>query len=355
MTLSDIAHIRLQNQQLVRPRFSSPAELVRWFGAVQSQDLPASLWAVGMRLNKPCTEAHIEQAIANKLIVRTWPMRGTIHLVPAEDAKWMTRLLGPRLDAKVVSNFRRAELTEHEVTLAGEVIAATLRGRQCIRAEVYRALEDAGIATGGRNGEQRGMHLLVYWARHGLICVTPRRGKQQTFALLDEWLPGGRNLEGDEALAELAERYFQSHGPATIKDFAWWTGVTVAEAKRAVGRIEQLLQAATVDGTDYWFINNAQAQSAQAFLLPPFDEYTIAYADRSAVIDRNKLKSVGYGIAPNVVIDGRIAGTYKRTLQKQSVTIALQPLNPLSTEYDMLVKEAAKRYAAFLGLEANVA
>ncbi len=350
MTLADIARIRLHNQQLTKPRFSTPAELVRWFGAIQSQDLLASLWAVGLRLKISLTEAQVEQAIADKTIARGWPMRGTIHLVPAEDLRWMTRLLGPRLDAKVASNFRRAELTPDIIKRAGDIIGATLAGKQCTRAEIYAALEAAGIPTNGLNGEQRGMHLLVYWARHGLLCITPRRGKQQTFALLDEWLPGGRDLSDDEALAELATRYFQSHGPATTKDFAWWTGLTVTEAKRATEHIRKNLHTINVEGIEYLMTDKTAVTSSAPLLLPAYDEYTIAYADRTAAVDPDLLRTVGYGIAPNLIIDGRITGTWKRTLQKQSVVINVELRQPLSPQQKQLVKNAAERYAHYIGL-----
>src|SRR5262249_19877281 len=156
-------------------------------------------------------------------VIRSWPMRGTIHLMPAEDARWMVRLLAPRLDARVAANYRRAGLSPHVLNPARDVIAQTLAGEQWTPGRGYAAPAAAGIPTSGQDAEQRGMHLLVHWARHGLICITPRRGRQQTYALLDEWLPGGTSLEGEEGLAEMARRYFRSHGPATVRDFAWWT------------------------------------------------------------------------------------------------------------------------------------
>ncbi len=252
MTTPDIARLRLLNQQIAQSNCKTPADVVRWLGAVQAQDLLGSLWAIGLRLSKPVTEVEVEQAIAEKTIVRSWPMRGTIHFMPAEDAKWITRLLAPRIDAKAIANYRRAGLSPEIIAQAGEIFKQTLSGRQCTRAELYAALNTAGIATGAQNGEQRGMHLLVHWARHGLICLAPRRGKQQTFALLDEWLPTGNNLTGEAALTELARRYFRSHGPATTKDFAWWTGLTATEAKRIIANLKEL-RSQTIEGAEYWF------------------------------------------------------------------------------------------------------
>lgn len=354
----DVAGLRLQSQRISRPEGRTPADVVRWFGAIQAQDLPASLWAVGLRMGEAVTEADVERAIADKSVIRSWPMRGTIHLMPAEDARWMVRLLAPRLDAKVAANYRRAGLSADIVARAGEVIAATLAGQQCTRAEIYAALQAAGIPTDGQNGEQRGMHLLVHWARHGLICITPRRGKQQTFALMDEWMPGGAELAGDEALAELARRYFRSHGPATIPDFAWWAGLTLTEARRAAAGVTGEFVQASVDGVEYWLtpsLGGGRVRAApRAFLLPPYDEYTVAYADRSAVVDRDRLAAVGHGIGPNLIIDGRLAATWKRTLKKGMVFIDVDPLRPLTRDEKGLVPAAVDPYARFLGVSPTI-
>jgi len=355
----NITGLRLQSQRISRPEGTTPADLVRWFGAVQAQDLPASLWAVGLRMSKAVTESDVEQAIADKSVIRSWPMRGTIHLMPAEDARWMVRLLATRLDPKLAGNYRRAGLSPEIIKRAGDVIASTLSGQQCTRAEVYAGLNAAGIPTDGQNGEQRGMHLLVHWARHGLICITPRRGKQHTFALMDEWMPGGTELSSDEALAEMARRYFRSHGPATIKDFAWWTGVTLAEATRAAEAVRGEFDRESIDGIEFWLSPNLGGgrtrKAPRAFLLPPFDEYTIAYADRGAVVDRDRLAATGHGIGSNLIIDGRLAGLWKRTLKRDTVAIELDPLLPLTPEEKALVPAAVEPYARFLGLSPAIA
>ncbi len=333
--------------------------MVRWFGAVQAQDLPASLWAVGLRMGRAVTDVDVERAIADKSVIRSWPMRGTIHLMAAEDARWMVRMLAPRLDRKLVGNYRRAELSPEIIMRAREVITKTLAGKQCTRVEIYAALNAAGISTDGQNGEQRGMHILVHWARHGLVCITPRRGKQQTFALMDEWLPGGNELSGDGALAEIARRYFRSHGPATIKDFAWWTGVRLIEAKRAAEAVRGELDRERIDGVEVWLrpgLGVGRARNApRAFLLPPFDEYTVGYADRSAVVDRERLVAAGHGIGSNLMIDGRLAALWKRTRKRDAVCIELVPLRPFTREEKGMVPAVVESYARFLGLSPTIA
>lgn len=227
MVTSDIAWLRLHAQLLNRHPLSTPVEVVRWLGAVQAQDHLSSLWAIGLRLPK-ATEADIERAIADREIVRTWPLRGTIHYVAAEDTRWMLELLTPRVVARSAGLYKQFELDETIFARCRVLLTSALQGsRQLVRKEAYRVLEEGGVATGG----SRGLHLLGRLALEGLICFGPREGKQPTFVLLAEWVPRPRVLNRNEALAELTQRFCMSHGPATAQDFAWWSGLTVVDAR----------------------------------------------------------------------------------------------------------------------------
>jgi hypothetical protein len=355
ITLSDIVQQRLYNQRLTRPDLASPAEVVRWFGAVQAQDLAGSRYAIGLRM-PAATEAVVEKAIGDRSIVRTWPMRGTIHYVPGEDARWMLKLLAHRQNVRYRGVYRRAGLTEEIIARAGEFLARALQGgKQMKREELYAALEQAGIAT---TNEQRGLHLLGYWAREGLICLGPRHGKQPSFTLLDEWIPKPRLLEGEEALALLARRYFTSHGPATEHDFAWWSGVTLAEARLSLKMIETKLVRTSEDSRTYWAGPSAPTApfpGPTAYLLPPYDEFTVAYKDRSGFLDPTlSEQEQSYGIGPSILLDGRIAGSWKRTLQKDSVLVRLNPFASLKEEQRAALAMAAESYGRFLGLPVEI-
>lgn len=342
---------RLHNQHIITPHFKSPAETVGWFGVVQAQDLMGSLYAVALR-TKGATLASVEQAIADKTIVRTWPLRGTIHLVLPQNARWMLALNRKRQIASAASNYRRAQLTPDIFKHARDIFKHELSGgAQRTRPELYDALHRAGIETSIINGEQRGMHLFVYWALKGLLCIGPRREKQQTFVLMDEWIPQGRHLSEDEALAELATLYFRSHGPATIKDFAWWAGLTLAQARRGLQQVVGSFIPVTVDNTDYWVTPHTQQLSAAGvFLLPPFDEYTVAYADRSQVIGHHHPKKINFGLSPNLIINGKIAGTWRRTLKKDSVSIEVKQLTKLTIADKKAIQTAADHYSFSQGL-----
>ncbi|MFN8420818.1 MAG: winged helix DNA-binding domain-containing protein [Anaerolineae bacterium] len=215
-----ITQQRLSNQILIGDPLSDAAQVVEWFGAVQAQDYAGCLLGVGLRLGNSSVRA-VEKAIAARTILRTWPMRGTVHLVPAADAKWMLRTLTPRVIARSAARYRELGLDANTLTRCRDLLIKALQGGKLLpRKQVYAALEAGGIS----NTKERGSHIIGHWAQEALICVGPHQGKQPTVALLDEFVPHSRDLQGDAAWAELALRYFRSHGPATIQDFCWWTG-----------------------------------------------------------------------------------------------------------------------------------
>jgi hypothetical protein len=338
-----IAQRRLRTQRLAGAGFGSPADVVRWFGAVQAQDYAGALWAVGMRTTE-ATAADVEQAIAARAIVRTWPLRGTIHLVAPEDLRWMLTHFAPRTIARAAPRFRQLELDAPVLAKSASILVRALQGgRQLSRPRLYALLERAGIAT----RDNRGLHILWRCAHDGLICFAAREGKQPAFALLDEWVPPGKTLDRDEALAELARRYFTSHGPATIADFTWWSGLSAADARKAqelAGPIPESTRA-----------TRSRVRSPHAVLLPPYDEYTVAYRDRSAALDPAHAAAARNGIfSPTIVLDGRIAGTWTRRLTKDGVAIALQPFATLTRARARAVAAAADRYGRFIGRPARV-
>lgn len=351
----NIAHLRLQNQRITGNPFAKPQDVVAWLGAVQAQDFLGALWAVGLR-TQSASEGDVEQTLVNRTIVRTWPMRGTLHFVAAADVRWMLELMTPRV---IAANTRRLqqELDLDDAILARsrDVFVGVLQGgRQLSRKAMYEALEAAGISAAG----QRGLHILWRLAQEGLLCFGARDGKQQTFVLLDEWIPHARRLNRDEALAELARRYFTGHGPATVQDFAWWSGLATTDAMAGLESVKPDLVCEVIDGQTYWLSSSmptAKDVSPIAALLPAYDEYTVAYKDRSAVLnplDAQRADS-GNGIFnPTLVLDGQVVGTWKRTLAKGSVAITLRPFTRLKKTEEHAFAEAARQYGAFLGLPA---
>ncbi len=347
-----IARRRLWSQHIAQPRFDHPSQVVAWLGAVQAQEYLSALWALGLR-TRQATEASIEQALADKNVVRTWPMRGTIHFVEASDVRWMLALLTPRVVARGAQRFRELGLDESVVARSKAVFASALQGgKQLKRDEMYARLEQAGISTAG----QRGYHLLWRSAQEGLICFAAREGKQHTFALLDEWVPASKALTREESLAEVARRYFTGHGPATLQDFVWWSGLTVADARAGLEMVGSQLARESIGEQTYWASLNAQAvadTSLPAFLLPSFDEYLVGYRDRSAVLDPAHAKQAvpGGGIlSATVVVDGQVVGTWKRTIKRDRIVLQVDPFSELGQAATHAVAAAVDRYSKFLGM-----
>jgi hypothetical protein len=359
LAAGDVAKRRLQNQLISKTRFDEPADVVRWFGAVQAQDYLAALWGVGLR-TRSADERAIEQAIAARQIVRTWPMRGTLHFVAPNDIHWMLELLTPRVVRATRARHRQLELDDKVFAQSERVLVRQLEGgRQVTRPALYEALDAARIAT----KESRGLHIIGHLAQKGIICFGPRAGKQATLVLLDEWIPNATRLHRDAAIVELTQRYFTSHGPATMQDFAWWSGLTLAEIRLGLEGAASHLVHETIGDRTYWLAagssrREARASAARAHLLPAFDEYTVAYSDRSAVLHPKYAKRVNAGggiFNPIVVVDGQVLATWKRSIEKDKVLISVMTFDRLSIRQRQAVDRAARRYAKFLGLDAEIA
>jgi len=351
----NVGLVRLANQHVSRPAFRDPADVVRWLGAVQAQDYLGGLWAIGLR-TRVATESTVEEAVARRTIVRTWPMRGTLHFVAADDVRWILPILTPRVVAGAQSRFRQLGLDDATFTKSARLAEKALAGGNVVRRDkLYEIWNAAGIAT----HEARGLHLLGVLSQQGLLCFGPRDGKQQTFTLLEEWLPSARTLDRGDALGELTRRYFSSHGPATVQDFAWWAGLTVTDARTGLESAKPALESDEVDGRHFWFASSGvpRGKSDTAYLLPPWDEFTVAYRDRSDIIDPKYARRVNAGggiLSPVIVVRGAVVGTWKRTIRKDTVTVQPTFFKAVSGADRASVAAAVERYARFLGLSDGI-
>jgi hypothetical protein len=356
MTSRDFLRQRLINQQIAQASRRSPAEVVARLGAMQAQDYPGALWAVGLR-SEGATEADVERAIAERTIVRTWPMRGTLHFVAVADVRWMLDLLTPRIIAGSAARTRQLELDNAIFTRSRKLFIRALQGGRILTREAMLDLLERGkISTAG----QRGYHILWRLAQEGLLCFGTREGKQQTFALLDEWAPPAKAMEREEALAELARRYFTSHGPATLQDFAWWSGLKVSDGKAGLAMAASRLSRETMDGVDYWLPPPTSSFIPHSFtfphlhLLPAFDQYMLGYADRSAALDPLHSQKIVPGnngmFMPTIVVRGRIVGTWKRAFKRGGVSVEARPFAPLNNAESRAFAVAARRYGDFMGM-----
>ena len=299
--------------------------MVRWLGAVQAQDFDAAKWALGLRM-RSTTKTAIEKAYNEGKILRTHLMRPTWHFVAPDDIRWLLQLTAPRVNTKAGPYYRKLELDAATFKRSNKALIKALRGGKHLpRRALKSVLNEAGVAV---DDTVRLAHVLLRAELDGLICSGPIVGKQITYALLEERVPATNPLERDEALAQLARRFFTSHGPATLQDFVWWSGLTVADAKSGVALIEPVR-----------VTKSTQESKHSAHFLPAFDEYLVAYKDREQGM-----------LGPAVIVDGRIAGTWKRTIDNSTVTIVFSPSKALNKSERVAIANAADRYASFVGL-----
>lgn len=351
MTDIEIRNRRLRNQGLAASPFERPEDAVRWLGAVQSQDYAGAKWGLGLRMRDAGDET-IDRAFNEGSILRTHALRPTWHFLAPADIRWVLDLTAPRVHALNALYYRKMELDRTALARCRTVLVRELRdGAQRTREELGSALEQAGIAAGDR---LRLTYIMMHAELEALICSGPRRGKQFTYMLLDERVPAAPALQRDEALGELIRRYFQSHGPATVHDFVWWSGLTVADARRGVAMMAGELIEERTGGTAYWFTDSAQPlqpPAPMAYLLPNYDEYG-SYKHRDAIFDpeHHGLPFLSHAI----VLDGKIIGSWRRALSKKEVTIETNTFAALGTEQRNVVEEAAERYGEFLGLPAVI-
>jgi hypothetical protein len=352
----DIARRRLASQHLIDPTLSDPAEVVRALGAVQAQDYGGAKWALGMR-TRGATDASIERAFAIGSILRTHVLRPTWHFVTPADIRWMLALTGPRVKATMSYYDRKLELDDALFRRSTDTIVRALRdGKQLTRAEIAQAVRRAGVNV---TGSQRLGHILLRPELDGIICSGARREKQFTYALLDERVPAAAPMSRDEALLALTSRYFTTRGPATANDFAWWSGLTVADAKRGIEMAGPALEREVIDDRAYWSAPSMRRRSwrtPKVFLLPNYDELFIGHKDRSAIGKRLESADLVTGgnalIAHVVAVDGQLVGGWKRTLTKDSVNVELRLLTRLSSAERRALDAAVERYGNFLGVPA---
>jgi len=321
---------------------------VHTLGAVQAQDYAGAKWALAQRLGE-VTDADLDRDFNAGKLLRTHVLRPTWHFVAPEDIRWLLDLTGPRVSQKMANYNRLQELDAAVFSRGNAVLGAALKGgAHLTRKELAGVLQGAGIAT----SELRLAFLVMRAELDAVICSGPRRGRQFTYALLEERAPRARTLTREQALAELVRRYFTSHGPAQLKDFAWWSGLTIADARAGLEMVNGDLVSEVIAGQPHWLAPSSKPPAATlnvAHLLPNYDEYTVAYRDHDAIFDRTRipLSSV---LANVLIIDGQVRGGWRRTLAKGEVVAEMNLPQPLTAPEREALEAAAGRYGRFLGM-----
>ncbi len=347
-----IAEQRLRNQRLTLAGFRRAAEVVEWFGAMQAQEYEPAKWALGLRMRKGTVASDIERAFEEGAILRTHVMRPTWHFVTPADIRWLTELTAPRLLRLMSTYHRQLELDAATFVRGTALIERRLGGGHYLtRAEIGEGLRRTGLVLEGI----RLAHLAMYAELEGVICSGPRRGKQFTYALVSDRAPGAPRFSRDESLAMLTRRYFRSHGPATVRDFVWWSGLPTADAKRGL----EINKARREDtgGRTYCTVGGAPRGATNdhlVHLLPIYDEYLVAYRDREAVPHGPSAITDGARAVESVtfqhalVIGGQVAGTWRRMQSARAIAVDVIPMRRLTRPERHALGEAAGRYERFL-------
>jgi hypothetical protein len=356
-TLREIARHRLANQQISDPVYAKVDELVRHLGALQAQDYDMAKWAIGKRL-PGATDESVESAMTKGEILRTHLLRPTWHIVAADDIQWLLALTAPHIASSLKSRHDELGLSRVVIKRCNAVIEKGLARRGALtREEIALLLRKSRIATKDNN---RLSHILLCAELDGVICSGPRRGKSLTYALLAERVRSSVKLSNDEALGEIARRYFVSRGPATLKDFIWWSGLSAADAKKALAIAGTSLRSETVDSAIYWFPETAlqgNARREEVHLLPAYDEFLIAYRDRTASLPMARLKRAvsSNGIfRPTVVIEGEVAGLWKRTTGSAKVTLEVELFHAAGRKIVSSLTRESRALASFLKKEVDL-
>lgn len=348
--MSDITALRLQNQQISANTCATIVELVSWMGAMQAQDYTMMKWAVGLRL-PGVTDTAVEEAVAKGEIIRTHLLRPTWHLVAAKDIRWILELTAPRIKPFIRNRHKKLGLDESFMNRGKAILEKELAGNNHLtREEIIARLEQEGFS----GAEIRTGHLLMACELDGLICSGKPKGKKQTFALLDERVPTKQKVSKDEALQRLAQKYFASHGPASVQDFEWWSGLTLGNSRKALAMIKESVKTIQSGDRELCFLPSETASKRKkqsAFLVPAYDEYIISYCDRSDVIakdDNPKAISSNGFFWPTVVIDGKVAGTWKKVTKKDSTKVEYNFFRPITEAENKLIAKAETQYLQFL-------
>ncbi len=347
VTAKVMGRLRLASQGLLGSApgepagFASVEECVRHMTAMQAQDLASTLWAVGQRV--PGSKASdVRAALDSGTVVRSWPFRGTLHLVPAQDLHWMLEITGGRMVRAVAGRHRELGITSEDVAHCRDIAREALaEGRGATREQLFEAFEENGQITKA----QRGVHLLWTLCLRAWLVQGPIAGSngkaagQQLFMPFEEWIPESRELDRDTAISELLHRYLRSHGPATLDDFCWWTQIPKTEAKAALSRISTQLEELEFEGTSYWIppetaslLDDGVPGARTLLALPGFDEFLLGYKDRSLVLAPEHAQKVvpgGNGVFKRVIVSGGlVTGTWARNGAGRNAAVVPEPFDP---------------------------
>jgi hypothetical protein len=356
LTLKQIPLVRLSSQLLAGNERTSIVKAVSFMGAIQAQDFPMAKWAVGVRV-PGTTDTLVNDALDDASIIRTHLLRPTWHLVTSQDVRWLLELSAPRIKTFLKSRHRQLELSERLFARSNRLLENALGGgKQMTREEIAVRFRQADIAV----DQNRASHLLLRAELDAIICNGTLRKGKPTYALLDDRVPNARPFPRDEALAKLAQRYFNSRSPATLQDFSWWSGLSLGDARNAIEMVKTSLVSSRIGSRNYLFSNASAARLPEwgsLHLLPAYDEFILSYADRSASLSFvNEKKAISNNgiFRPVILASGQAIGVWNRHTTKDKIEIEAALFRRLDKATKMAIEVSLERLSSFLGLEATI-
>jgi hypothetical protein len=354
--LNLISNTRLISQKILASEFKTANEVVSWMGAIQAQDFSMAKWAIGIRLSDPA-EKLIESSINKGEILRIHALRPTWHFISADDIYWMLQLTSSKIKSSLRSRHKQLELTESVIAKTNTIIEKALsNGLSLTRDELAVEINKARIRTDAN----RLSHILVRSELDGLVCSGPMKENKLTYSLLYERVPHKKDLTREESLAELAIRYFKSRCPATLKDFIWWSNLSVSDGQKAIDSVKSDFFVETIGSIKYWLPNSFSAavvENTSVHLLPAFDEFLISYKDRNcslSLINNRKTVSDNGIFHPSVVVNGQVAGIWKRTIKKNKVIVAVDFFQPPDESTIGMIGKRVSAFGKYLDKETEV-
>lgn len=349
MNNQELLNIRLYNHLLLTHEIKEPHEIVSGMGAMQSQTLDMAKWAIGVRLEDNNVK-DIDKALDMGKVIRTHILRPTWHFVSADDIYWMHGLSSPRLRPVYRSYAKASGADESLIRRAVPLVEKALEGgNHLTRQEIGIALLEQDLQL-----DDRTLHLSISYAEtEGIVVNGRQKGNKQTFTLLEEWVPRQKTISEEESLERLARKFFGSHGPATMQDFIWWSGLTMTQCRQAVEMIKTDFICESINGRDFWMRNDTKTPPSDenyVLLLPPFDEFVVSYKDRSEIIEDHhyaKVMTKNGLFSPTIILNGEIIGSWKKVVQKNIPRIELSFFEKRSKKKQDLFNSEIKRVEKF--------
>jgi len=354
MNVTDIAKYRLVNQQLTGSKIKSAVEMVEWFAAIQGQEYAQTKWGLGLRL-QDINDGDIERDLNDGNILRTHLLRPTWHFISAKDIRWLLALTAPRVQVANGFMYRQLELDNKVFSKCNKILIKILQdGRQLTRVEINDAFKKHRVIA----ENLRLIYIIMNAELAGIICSGARRGNQFTYALLDERVKHKHSLNKDEALAELATRYFKSRGPATVKDFSTWSDLTLTDCRKGIEMIKPILHKEVGESQEYFFTSEIpliKYQFKKIYLLPVYDEYIMGYKDRSAIMlyKKNHTPALAFRYDSMIVFEGQVIGTWKRVIAKNLLAMEFDLFKPFTKDQDKLFNDAVHHLEKFTNMPVN--